>query len=79
MSGIVVFAEQDCPTCEGAKNLLKECGLDFEEIDITGDSTYLAHMRASGSTVPRIWDYNTFIGGYTELCDYLLKRELVPL
>lgn len=79
MHMITMFSKQGCTFCEKAKILLQECGLKFEEVDVTEDVNYCAHLRSSGATVPRIWNHNTFIGGYTELCDYLLERDLVPL
>lgn len=76
---IMVFSKDSCPFCEKAKNLLRENGVKFEVIDVTNDEKYLSDMRNTGGTVPRIWDDNVFVGGYSELEDYLLDQGLVNI
>lgn len=79
MSVMVVFSKQDCTFCERAKALLQDSGISYDEVDVTNDEDYLSKMRSAGETVPRIWHGSVFVGGYSELCDYILDKELVDL
>lgn len=58
-----------CPYCVGARNLLKQLGVDYREIRVDQDPALRREMMAlSGRrTVPQIWIGGTHIGGYTEL------------
>ena len=82
MSEIKIYTTRFCPYCHAAKRLLARKGVDFAEIDVSGDSKGRSDMvaRASGrSTVPQIFVGSTHVGGYDEL--YALERtgKLDPL
>ena len=73
MSTAKLYTFKVCPFCQKAKNLLNQKGIDFEEIDISGNDQKLEELeKETGmSTVPQIWIKNTFVGG----CDDLYKLE----
>ena len=82
MREIEIYTTRFCPYCHAAKRLLAHKGVDFTEIDVSGDSKGRSDMvaRASGrSTVPQIFVGSTHVGGYDEL--YALERtgKLDPL
>ena len=57
-----------------AKQLLRQKGADFEEIDVSGRSDIRETLRQSAggrSTVPQIWIGDKHVGG----CDDLLALE----
>jgi len=78
-----------CPYCHAAKRLLSRRGVDFTEIDVSGDAKRRSEMvaRANGRmTVPQIFIGSTHVGGYDELSaleragklDSLLGRDDAP-
>ena len=75
MVQIVMYTTQWCPFCVRAKALLKRKGVNFEEIDVSGDDALRARMvAASGKrTVPQIFINGSTIGGFEEL--QALDRE----
>lgn len=58
-----------CGYCERAKVLLKQRGLDYEEIRIDDQPDFRARLleQTGGWTVPQILIDDRPIGGYTEL------------
>ncbi len=58
-----------CPYCIRAKMLLKDKGVDFEEINISGDhETRDWLVKATGRrTVPQIFINDEPIGGFDEM------------
>ena len=64
-----VFRTRHCPYCLMAARLLTSVGVEFEEIDVSGDSEQRRWLaQASGQrTVPQIFVGETSIGGYSEL------------
>ncbi len=74
MAKVVVYTTQVCPYCVRAKQLLKQKGAAFEEIDLSRD--HAARMalveRTRMRTVPQIFINDEFIGGCDEL--YALER-----
>ena len=76
MASIVLYSTQFCGYCRAAKQLLRNKGLDFEEIDVAFDQELRAAMvqRANGRrTVPQIFIHGRHVGGYQELA--ALERE----
>ena len=70
MSHIEVYTKQDCPFCHKAKDLLREKGQEFTEIDVGEDPANLMQMleRSQGrKTVPEIFIDGELIGGFDEL------------
>lgn len=74
MNRIVVYSSPCCPYCFMAKRLLKQKGVEFEEVDVFTDSGRRAEMiqRAGGRrTVPQIFIGDCHVGG----CDDLMALE----
>ena len=70
MSGIEIYTTRYCPYCHAAKRLLSRKGLEFTEIDVSGDAKRRSEMvaRAHGRmTVPQIFIGSTHVGGYDDL------------
>lgn len=75
MPNIEVYTKKDCPFCHKAKELLREKGQEFTEIDVEKDPGRLREMleRSRGrKTVPEI-----FIDG--ELVAALMSSETWPI
>ncbi|HHH89122.1 MAG TPA: glutathione peroxidase, partial [Aliiroseovarius sp.] len=73
---VSIFTKPGCPFCAGAKELLKEKGMAYEEI-VLGKDAGLASLRAiSGrETVPQVFIGGRHIGGSEELALYLEERD----
>lgn len=72
MSKAVIYTKTTCPWCVKAKDLLKEKGVEFEEILFGSPQapTKEAISEAVGrpiNTVPQIILDGKYIGGYTDL------------
>jgi glutaredoxin 3 len=69
MVPVKVYTWSNCPFCVRAKNLLKQKGVPFEEIDLDGKDDELNSLRARTNfkTVPQIFVGETFVGGFTDL------------
>lgn len=79
---IVIYTTELCPCCRRAKKLLRDKGLEFEEIAVDYDPELRAEMvkRANGlRTVPQIFFGDRHIGGSDELHALNAKGELDPL
>ncbi|HEX6592118.1 MAG TPA: glutaredoxin 3 [Moraxellaceae bacterium] len=74
MARVVVYTTQVCPYCVRAKQLLKQKGASFEEVDLTRDHEARMALveRTRMRTVPQIFINDEFIGGCDEL--YALER-----
>ncbi len=70
---IVMYRTPWCPYCVRAEQLLRQKGVAFEQIDVSGDHERRSWLRqASGqSTVPQIFIDDAPIGG----CDELMALE----
>lgn len=82
MAKIVIYSTLMCPYCHAAKQLLKQKGAAFEEIDVTFNSGKRAEMRekAGGrNTVPQIFIDDTHIGGSDDLHDLDRAGKLDPM
>jgi glutaredoxin 3 len=67
---VELYTTTYCPFCTRAKNLLKNKGVAFDEIDVTEDEELRAKMiEMSGGrrTVPEIFINGKIIGGFDEL------------
>lgn len=69
-ANVEVYSSMWCPFCYRAKKLLKDKGVDFQEIDVDGDPKVRVAMRqrADGRhTVPQIFINGVGVGGSDEL------------
>jgi glutaredoxin 3 len=66
---VVVYTRDFCNSCLRAKNLLRNKGVDFEEIDITEQDDVREQMiaRSGHRTVPQIFIDGRFVGGADDL------------
>ena len=65
-----IYTTSSCTFCVRAKHLLGTKGVEFEEIDVTGDHdtrAKLVEMTGGLRTVPQIWIGQKHVGGYTDL------------
>lgn len=69
MKPVRLYSTLVCPYCIRAKLLLKERGIAYEEIDVTGDHDKRAWLVAATGrrTVPQIFIGDEPIGGFDEL------------
>ena len=70
MSRIEIYTTKYCPYCVAAKSLLSRKGVEFTEIDVSGDAKGRSRMvaRAKGrTTVPQIFIGSTHVGGCDDL------------
>lgn len=82
MSHVRIYVKQGCPYSAGAKRLLDEKGIDYEEIDLLEHPDRRDEMiRLTGgrSTVPQVFFGETHVGGYGELADYDRRRGIRTL
>lgn len=66
---VKIYTTGYCGYCHAAKSLLKARAIDFEEIDVTNDSSKRKWlMDTTGQrTVPQVFLNDVPIGGFTEL------------
>ena len=71
MAKVLAYTVDYCPYCKKAKALLKEKGVDFEDVDITANEDAMrkkiAEISGGRTTVPQIFINGVHIGGYTDL------------
>jgi len=70
MTTVTLYSTMLCPYCFAAKNLLKNKGVSFEEIDVTMSPIKRAGMseKSDGQTsVPQIFIDDLHVGGFEEL------------
>lgn len=82
MAKVTIYTTMLCPYCHMAKDLLRQKGIAFDEIDVDGRPGLRAEMRAKAggrNTVPQIWIGDRHVGGCDDL--YALDRagNLDPL
>lgn len=77
MATVQIYTTTVCPYCVQAKMLLKNKGVEFNEINMQTVSAEerqaLAEKTNNYRTVPQIFIGDTFIGGYDQLAK--LERE----
>jgi glutaredoxin 3 len=82
MAHVRIYTKQGCPYSAGAKRLLTEKSIPFEEIDVTAHPERLEDMiRETGgrSTLPQVFFGDTHVGGYNELAEYDRMRGIRTL
>lgn len=70
MKAIKIYTSTSCPYCIGAKEMLRQKNIPFEEIDVSTDFELrqkLSDENDGYQTVPMIFVDGEFIGGFTEL------------
>jgi glutaredoxin 3 len=70
MAKVTIYTSWLCPYCEGAKRLLTQKGVAFEEIDApNGSAARATAIEKSGGkrTVPQVFVGDLSLGGYDDL------------
>ena len=71
MAKVLTYTVDYCPYCKKAKALLREKGVDFEDVDITANEDEmrekLSGITGGRTTVPQIFINGVHRGGYTDL------------
>lgn len=69
MSDVTVYSTPVCPYCVRAKNLLKQKGHRYEEVDVSDDEARAKMIDRAGGrrTVPQIFIGDAHIGGFDDL------------
>ncbi|MEM7403588.1 MAG: glutaredoxin 3 [Myxococcota bacterium] len=79
---VTIYTTDICPYCTAAKNLLKEKGIEYKEINVTDDDDKREWLlqKTGQRTVPQIFFDDEPIGGYSDLADLeqkgLLQQKL---
>jgi glutaredoxin 3 len=82
MTSVEIYTRKYCSYCHYAKELLSRKGINFREIDVTGNEQMRDEMmaRAGGqSTLPQIFIGATHVGGCDELYALEDAGKLDPL
>lgn len=66
---VVIYTFKTCPYCIKAKDLLKDEGIDFKEVEISRERSKLDELEKDTgcSTVPQVFVNNDFIGGCDDI------------
>lgn len=82
MAEVTIYTTPICPYCVRAKSLLKKKGVDYREIDVSGDAAVREEMisLAGGRyTVPQIFINGQHVGGSDDLHDLDRAGKLDPM
>jgi glutaredoxin 3 len=81
MAAVRIYTTRVCGYCIAAKRLMKDRGIAYEEIDVTGDDAKRAWLvdTTGRRTVPQIFIGEQSIGGYDELAQLDRDGELQAL
>lgn len=75
MNKVKIYTASYCPYCEKAKNLFRQKGIAFDEVDLTNDDSKREEIqeKTGHMTVPVIFIGEEFIGGCDDL--YALEND----
>ena len=81
MSKIRIYGNDTCAYCGAARMLLKQKGVEFEDVLINKDADALAELRSrtDRTSVPQVFLGDTHVGGFDELCELDKTGELDKL
>ena len=81
MQPVTMYTTPYCGFCHAAKRLLTQKGVDFHEIDVSGNPGLRQEMmqKAGRHTVPQIWIGETHVGGFDDMYDLDQRGKLDPL
>lgn len=73
---VTIFSKAGCPFCAKAKKMLKEAGINYEEIEISNHDVTSRSLRAitGKETVPQVFIEGGYIGGSEDLEKYLAGK-----
>lgn len=71
---VTVFTREGCPYCVRAKGMLRDTGIQYEELVLNRDYTEATLRAVAGRTaVPQVFINGVHIGGSDDLEQYLVK------
>ncbi len=72
---VIMYATRFCPYCMRARRLLKNKGIGFEEIRVSGGNGLWDEMeqKSGRNTVPQIFINGESVGGYDDIA--LLNQQ----
>jgi len=78
---VQMYATAFCPYCVRARRLLKQKGIEFEEIRVDKDAEQMRTMiqRSQRTSVPQIFIDERHIGGYDDMAALDRAGKLDPL
>ncbi len=78
---VQMYATAFCPYCVRARRLLKQKGIEFDEIRVDKDREEMRTMiqRSQRTTVPQIFIDERHIGGYDDMAALDRAGRLDPL
>ena len=81
MPKVVMYTTNMCPYCVRAKMLLKNKGVECEELNIQFDRGLMREMleRSQRRTVPQIFIDDYHVGGFDDLAELDSQGKLDPL
>lgn len=81
MPRVTVYTRQFCGYCTAAKKLLRDKGIEFEEIDATGAPDKRKEMidRSGRFTFPQIFIGSQHVGGCDDLFELQARGDLDTL
>ena len=77
MNQVKILTSPTCSYCHAAKDLLKQQGISYQEVDVVNDSEQAQQLLAQSGqrTVPQIFIDEKSIGGFSELSKLLSSSE----
>ncbi len=73
---VTVFSREGCPYCVRTKGMLRDAGIDFEELVLNRDFSESTIRAVSGkSTAPQVFINGEYIGGSEEVAAYLSAED----
>ena len=77
MNQVKILTSPTCSYCHAAKDLLKQQGVSYQEVDISSDSKEVQRLLSQSGqrTVPQIYINEKSIGGFAELSKLISSRE----
>jgi glutaredoxin 3 len=79
MTETIVWSKDHCPYCVQAKQMLASKGIKFEERKIDGITWKREQLLESvphAKTVPQIFLYGKYVGGFSELEEYFQQHDM---
>lgn len=74
----IIWSKDNCPYCTKAKILLDNRNIPYEERNISKDWTKESLLEAvpDARTVPQIFLWGKYIGGYDSLLEYIENHNM---
>jgi glutaredoxin 3 len=78
MNTVTVLTSPTCSYCHAAKSLLKQQGIDYQEVDLFKKEELGQQLliKSGQRTVPQIFFNEKPIGGFTELSKLVSNNKL---